>query len=146
MGDTRKTGSNSLHLALAVIIYLIFFVQDVTTGAAGVSYNYEGNDWTGTCATGKRQTPIDFPTDLVGHIFTENSHTTTTSTTKTATTSSDGHRRFMAGTTSTPSISTTTPKALSILAPTIVTSPCAVSTTYETCSAAGMCCAFANRT
>jgi len=35
---------------------------------------------------------------------------------------------------------------VSIAAPTVITTTCAASTTSETCSQEGMCCAFANRT
>ena len=132
-------------------ISISLFIQGVSSDSKGVSYKYMGNDWTDLCATGTRQSPIDIPTDVVGRIFVEDTHVVTPTKagiTGDKTTSSSGHRRrFMAS--SEPSHSTTAPTkniTLTISAPTFVTAPCAVSTTSETCSQAGMCCALANRT
>jgi hypothetical protein len=60
---------------------LILYITNVKSSSVGVSYNYEGNEWSGTCATGKRQSPIDIPTDQVGWLFAEHFSSMTTPTT-----------------------------------------------------------------
>ena len=76
------------NIVLTAVSFVTLFQMEANAAAAGVSYKYMGNDWTGTCATGKRQSPIDIPTGQVVELnsasylkrFLQSSTTTSTST------------------------------------------------------------------
>ena len=44
-----------------LIFALLGSISLVSGDNKHASYRYQGQDWTGTCATGKRQSPIDIP-------------------------------------------------------------------------------------
>jgi carbonic anhydrase len=111
----KKTIQNLLMVAVGYLSLSPSFHVQAASGA--VSYKYMGNDWAGLCATGKRQSPIDIPTEQV-----ENLHS--------------GHlHRFLeaATTTSSTSISANV-GGLTISAPTTITSSCSQSSVAETCN------------
>lgn len=49
MFNTTKNSNKRLTLTFAGIISL--FISNVYTASDGVNYKYEGNEWTGLCAT-----------------------------------------------------------------------------------------------
>jgi carbonic anhydrase len=62
----KKTIQNLLMVAVGYLsLSPSFHVQ-----AAGGSYSYKymGNEWSGVCATGKRQSPIDIPTEQIANL------------------------------------------------------------------------------
>lgn len=112
------------NIIFTTVCFVTLFQKEANAAAAGVSYKYMGNEWSGTCATGKRQSPIDIPTGQVVELdsasylkdlkrFLETSTTTTSTSTILAATSAGG---------------------VTISTPTTITTSCASSKTSETCS------------
>jgi carbonic anhydrase len=62
----KKTIQNLLMVAVGYLSLSPSFHVQAASGP--VSYKYMGNDWTGLCATGRRQSPIDIPTEQVTNL------------------------------------------------------------------------------
>jgi len=114
------------------VIFLFLGTAFVSAGDAGLSYNYLGQDWTGTCATGKRQSPIDIPKSDLGFFNTSKLYNTFLNTASSMESKkASGHRIlqndliFANSATSIVSISTA----------------CLLSRTTETSTTNGFCCA-----
>jgi len=48
------------YLSYSIILPLLFGLVVSDTGSS-IDYSQQGKNWNGTCATGTRQSPIDFP-------------------------------------------------------------------------------------
>ena len=81
-------------------ILLLLGTSSVLAGDSGVSYKYQGQDWVGTCSSGKKQSPIDIPTGALNFFNTSSLYNTFLNTASSImkSSSSGSHRVLQDGT------------------------------------------------
>jgi hypothetical protein len=119
------------------VIFLVLGTAYVSAGDAGVSYKYLGQDWTGTCATGKRQSPIDIPKGDLEFFNTSKLYNTFLNTASSMVSKvASGHRILQNDAIISPILaSSASPTPISI------STTCTLSKTSETSTTNGFCCA-----
>lgn len=121
------------------VIFLLLGTAYVSAGDAGVSYKYLGQDWTGTCATGKRQSPIDIPKGDLEFFNTSKLYNTflnTASSMVSKVASGHSHRILQNDAIISPILASSASPT-----PVLISTTCTLSKTTETSTTNGFCCA-----
>ena len=120
----------------ASLIFLFLGTSFVSASDASISYRYQGQDWNGTCATGKRQSPIDIPKGELEFFNTSKLYNTFLSTASIIGSNAGSGHRILQNDSSSPILA-----ASASPTPISISTTCTVNKTGETSTISGFCCA-----